>query len=238
MSSTRGRIRGVVPEQRRVSGPAKLLRGILAAVVAVGSAALAHTVAGHYAPHGLVILLALAVSIPVCVQLAGVQLSRRRLAAAVLSSQVVLHGLFALLPASAAVSSGLPQGLHSHHGTAVSHSSGGGSASAGPSSAGIEAYTVLQDPAHGIAAQTDTAMIAAHIIAAVSAYLLLRRGETLLHAVASRLGIAPVLVLLEAQSVPHAETNRIMPAIRVLITQDVWPGSGPRSLRGPPLLVK
>ncbi|GFZ77544.1 hypothetical protein [Nesterenkonia alkaliphila] len=225
-------------EQRRVAGPAKLIRGGLAALVAVGSAALAHTVAGHHAPHPLVILLALTFSIPVCVQLSAVLLSRLRLAAAVLSSQAALHGLFALFPATAAGDSGLPAGAHHHHGEPQIM----------PVREQVISYEVALPPGvleaaahstHSVAGQTDAAMIAAHLGAAVFAYALLRRGETLLQAIAGQLGIAPVWGLLAAQPAASTEPREILLSCAGPENgTDSWLGAGPRSLRGPPALVK
>lgn len=212
-------------EQRRVTGPAKLIRGLLAAVTAVGSAALAHTAAGQHAPHALVVLLALAVSIPVCVQLSGVALSRRRLAAAVLSSQAVLHGLFALLPATSVGRTGLAASAHGHHGDSA--------AAPGAENA------ITTAAAHMIAGQTDTTMIATHLLAAAFAFYLLRRGETLLHTIAERLSVGPVLILLSRQPVPPAPRRIPLPdhAAAQRPIYDMWPGEGPRTLRGPPVLA-
>lgn len=225
-------------EPRRVTGSAKLVRGALAALVAVGSAALAHTAGGHYAPHPLVILLTLAASIPVCVQLSAVLLSRLRLAAAVLSSQALLHGLFAVFPAPAAASSGLPAGAHGHHGGSPILSvpdPGVDYEFAVPSSV-VEAS---QHSAHSVAGQTDAAMIGAHLAAAVFAWCLLRRGETLLQAIAEQLSIAPVGRLLTAQPAARTEPRRIsLTCAEPENNGNTWLGAGPRSLRGPPTLVK
>lgn len=219
-----------------MSGSAQLIRGVLAALVAVGSAALAHAAAGHYSPHAIVILLTLTVSIPICVQLSGRLLSVRRLAAAVLSSQALLHGLFALFPATSAGNSGLPSGNHAHHGDPVT-GAGSGAASSALSPGAYEASPAAA--AQIIAGQTDTAMIAAHLLAAVFAFCLLRRGETLLHAIAEQLGIAPVLILLRPQPVPAAPHRiPVRGEVADQSAQDLWPGENPRTPRGPPMLVK
>ena len=235
-SSTRCRIVAVAADKRRASGSAQLFRGVLAALVAVGSAALAHTAAGHHSPHAMVIILTLIVSIPVCVQLSGRTLSVGRLAAAVLSSQALLHGLFALLPATSAGNSGLPSGAHAHHGDPGAGAGSGAASSAFSSSVhGASPFGA----GHIIAGQTDTAMIAAHLLAAVFAFSLLRRGETLLHAITERLGIAPVLILLRPQPVPAAPQRIPMRGkVSDQPLQDLWPGESPRTPRGPPMLVK
>ncbi|WP_150462283.1 hypothetical protein [Nesterenkonia ebinurensis] len=224
-------------DQRRIAGFAKLLRGALAALVAVGSAALGHTAAGHHAPHPLVVLLALCISIPVCVQLSGVMLSRMRLAAAVLSSQILLHGLFALFPASSTGHSALSADSSAHHGEPLIlpvREQGVSYEVAVPPSV-VEA---TQDSAHSVASQTDASMIAAHLVAAVFAYALLRGGETLLCGIAERLSITPVLILLRSQPAAHTAPRRITLTSPPENCQDAWPGAGPRSLRGPPALVK
>lgn len=223
-------------DKRRASGSAQLIRGVLAALVAVGSAALAHTAAGHHSPHAMVILLTLIVSIPICVQLADRILSIGRLAAAVLSSQALLHGLFALFPVTSAGNSGLPAGAHAHHGDPGT-GAGSGAASSALSPGAHE--VAPSDAAQIIAGQTDTAMTVAHLLAAVFAFCLLRRGETLLHAIAERLGIAPVLILLKPQPVPAAPQRIPMRGeVADQPAQNLWPGESPRSPRGPPMLVK
>lgn len=209
-------------DQHRVTGPAKLLRGALAALVATGSAAAAHTLAGHHSPHLVVLILSLAISIPVCVQLSGVALSRRRLAGAILTSQAVLHILFSLFPASRAQPSGLNPGLHHQH-------------SAAP---GVPSSPVGADSSHSLSAQTDSTMIAAHLLAAALAYFLLRRGETLLAAILDQLSITPVdLGWQPPQPIP--DTRRICLTSQTPENDgDLWAGSGPRTLRGPPVDVK
>ncbi|WP_460689667.1 hypothetical protein [Nesterenkonia suensis] len=97
----------------------RLARGSGASLISVGGAALAHVAAGHHAPHGVVVLLALAVSTPLGVALTSVRHSRVRLAAAVLLSHAMLHGLYALSPAhSTLLAAGELQ--TSTHGTDVS----------------------------------------------------------------------------------------------------------------------
>ncbi|WP_120003628.1 hypothetical protein [Nesterenkonia muleiensis] len=227
----------MAPEQRRITGSAKLIRGALAAMVAVGAAVLAHVAAGHQAPHAVVILLAVTVSVPLCVQLSGVTLSRARLVAAVLSSQAALHILFALFPASSAGSSGLVADSHTHHVEAALLPFGGTGAS-NELAVSPAVGEAVHSSVPGIAAQTGSSMLATHLMAAALAYLLLRRGEVLLHAIAKRLVITPVLILLERQPAPHSAPRRIAFSVRHPENEDdAWLGSGPRSLRGPPALV-
>lgn len=206
---------------RHVRGTARLLRGLLSGGLAVGFAAAAHTAAGHHAPHALVILLALAVSIPLCTALSGVRLSRGRLAAAVLSSQAVLHGLFELFPAQqAGGATGAAAGHagHSHH---VEHIA-------------VDLPADSADHLHGLSAGPDAGMAAAHLGAAVLTYALLRRGETLLAACGALLSLRPVLLLAAAVPLTDDRRARSLPARPLLHGADVWNGAGPRAVRGPP----
>lgn len=207
---------------RPVRGAARLLRGVLSAVAAVGFAAAAHTAAGHHAPHAVVILLALAVSIPLCAALSGVRLSRLRLAAAVLSSQAVLHGLFELFPAQQALRYGqIPaDAAHAHHGQPVLTAL----------SPGAEAHVHA-----GLASGPDAGMASAHLGAALLTYVMLRRGEVLLCALAELITLAPVLTLLSGIGpLTDDRSARRAPAASAAPRSDVWNGSGPRTLRGPP----
>ena len=199
-----------------VTGGMRAVRGALAAVLAVGSAALAHAAAGHHNPHWVVLVLTLAVSLPVCVALSAVKLSRVRLAAAVLISQGTLHGLFALFPAAAGASSLHEVGGHQH-----------------------EYQLIIGDSAeHGAAAGSSASisMTLSHLFAAAITYMLLRRGELVLAALTRLLSVRPVLLLLTDVS-PLAPTGPPRPAQGgIHIPADhVWLGAGAGTLRGPPL---
>lgn len=200
-----------------VTGAARTARGVLAAGLAVGSAALAHSVGGHHDPHWVVLLLTLAISVPVCVALSAVRLSRVRLAAAVLFTQGLLHGLFALFPAGGgAGSSGLREvgghhsGHHEHH------------------------LIVGETAAAGVGVASDATMTLSHLVAAAVSYMLLRRGEVILHALTGLLSIRPVLLLCEYGPAAPVRTPQPLP-VRPLPVWHVWISAGPRTLRGPPL---
>lgn len=204
-----------------VGAGAQILRGVLAAVIAVSSAVGAHIVAGHHGPHPMVLFLTLCVTVPVCVTLARVRLSRWRLGTAVLFSQGILHGLFALFPHTGDVS-GLStvQSSHTGHHHHVEH-------------------LVVADPAattvasHGVV--PDAGMTLAHLSAGVLTYVLLRRGEVLFEALVSLLGLRPVLTLVFRPLVVTGPRALLWaaswPARRF---SDLWPGQGPWTLRGPP----
>lgn len=220
-------------QRRQVRGSARLLRGLLSGGFAVGFAAAAHTAAGHHGPHLLVIVLALAVSIPLCTALSGVRLSRARLIAAVVSSQAVLHGLFELFPAQQAGAAGAGATIGAAHGH---------QAAQGPHVGHHAEQIVTELPAEtsdhlhsGLIAGPDAAMAAAHIGAAVLTYALLRRGETLLTALGAVLTLRPVLLLLVGV-VPLTDDRsaRRRPDWPARQGADVWNGAGPRTVRGPP----
>ncbi|RJN31742.1 hypothetical protein [Nesterenkonia natronophila] len=222
-------------DQRRLFAPAQLTRGALAALVGVGSAVLAHAAAGHHSPHFLVVILALVVSLPICVQLSGTLMSPGRLAGAVLGSQVVLHGLFALFPGPTLTSSGLARESHAHHGVTANASLQRAADSPDPA-------TLVETgggAAPSLAAQTETTMLLAHLVAALSALGLFCFGDALVRGMVDRIAIAPALMLLDldlSRNIPppsDADTAR-----RVENAPIAWLGSGPRTLRGPPSLVK
>ncbi|MCW1248613.1 hypothetical protein ODZ83_00075 [Acaricomes phytoseiuli] len=141
---------------------AKLIRGWAAAGFATLTAAASHTVGGGDFPIGAAFLLALAFSGLICVALAGRSVSLPRLIPAVAVSQVLFHGLFALL------------------GSAGSFSASGGQA------AGHHQMMAFPAPAAASMAQSGSAaapgfavpaMFLAHLIAAVVTIWALRRGE-------------------------------------------------------------
>ncbi|MGX5357045.1 hypothetical protein [Kocuria sp. KH4] len=139
----------------------RLVRGWAGAGLATSAAAASHTVAGGQPPPALLLLLSLALSGPLCMALAGRALSRTALALSVLLSQSLFHALFAAAGTVGAVTDA------SHHGAA-----------------GTGAALVLQaasPPGHG-----GPVMPAAHVLAALAGYALMRHGEV------------AVLVLLEA----------------------------------------
>jgi len=210
------------PSARPVTGPARITRGLLAATLAIGSAAISHSAAGHHGPHWIVLVLALAISLPVCSALSSVRLSRIRLGAAVGFSQVVLHGLFALFPASGAASGvvvdsvGTGRGVHDH------------------------AVTVSAAAHTGTVAQVlpDAPMILAHALAAVFTFAVIRRGEVLLHALVSLMFLRPAFILfLRPVSLTGPRAIMAHDSFDTVILRDLWTGAGAQTLRGPPVLA-
>lgn len=212
----------------RLSGPRRLARGTLASGAAVGSAAAAHFAAGHQGPHALVVVLALAVSLPLCTALAGVRLGRARLTVSVLVSQAVLHALFSALPASAAgrLASVSPHSGHGGHGEAAMLPGTPGIAAPGPE------QTLLVVSSGGT---LDVGMLGAHLGAAALTIALLHRGETLLRAFADLLALGPVrLLMTPREALFGVRRARPIPPRVVRTLEDLWAGRGPRTLRGPP----
>lgn len=197
---------------RPPSPPLRLARGSGVALVSVGGAALAHVAAGHQAPHWVVVLLALAVSIPLGVALTSIRHRRVRLAAAVVVCQAVLHGLYALFPAQ----------------------SGGW----GPSALLLEGELGMgPHGAHG-SVLPDPPMAAAHLLAALITYALLRRGEILLSSLRELLDVSLVLLLvLAAPLIPVSPVRRMPLGLDRDHLSDQWSGRSSRTLRGPPVLA-
>ncbi len=67
---------------------------------------------------------------------------------------------------------------------------------------------------------------------------MLRRGEVLLCALAELITLAPVLTLLSGIGpLTDDRSARRAPAASAAPRSDVWNGSGPRTLRGPPASI-
>lgn len=179
-------------------------------------------------PHGIVLLLALALSVPVCAVLSSVRLSRGRLGAAVLFSQAILHGLFALFPANWASSGAVVAGSHAGHGA---HAGG---------QAGVHATTAIEATQPGTVAAVlpDAPMMLAHVLAGIFTYAVLRRGELVLEALSGLLSLRPIVLLLR-RPVLLAGPCRIRAhrSFTTTVLRDLWLGGGAQTLRGPPLLV-
>lgn len=191
-------------------------------------------------PHWIVIVLAFAVSLPVCASLSGVRLSRARLGVAVVFSQAVLHSLFALLPAAGASASttvsrgsassdALSSGAVSSD--AVAHAGHAAHDHAVVITAAAQASTVTQ-------VLPDAPMIFAHVLAALFTFAVIRRGELILHALSGLLLLRPALRLfLRPVSLAGPRAIRAHDSFTTVILRDLWCGRGAQTLRGPPVLV-
>lgn len=136
----------------------RLARGWAAAAAATALAGASHVIGGGAIPNPLIALFSLAISGVVCTALAGKVLSLWRLGTAVLLSQGLFHGLFALAGCVPSASGG-----------ASSVSMVGGHAGHGGQLVIDSTVTSL---GHG-----GNSMLIAHAIAAVVTTILLRRGE-------------------------------------------------------------
>lgn len=92
----------------------QLSRASVAAAFAVVTAAVSHTVAGGAAPSVIAVTLSFLVATIVSIPLVGKSASLVRIGITVFVGQMVLHGLYAMFPASAAVSSTASVGMHDH----------------------------------------------------------------------------------------------------------------------------
>ncbi|GAB3186698.1 hypothetical protein [Nesterenkonia suensis] len=227
-----------------VSGAQRLTRGCLASSAAVGSAVAAHAAAGHHAPHLLVVVLALVISLPLCTALAALRFSRLRLAGSVLSSQAVLHGLFSFLPASAAAPIPGAAAPDTHAGHAAGQTAGQTAAPLSTAVPGGPAETVAGAPESAVLGISvfggvfDLGMTLSHLAAAALTVVVLRRGELLLQAVADLLSLRPArLLLAPREALFGARAARPVAARFVPVVDDLWVGHGPRTVRGPPVFA-
>lgn len=215
----------VVPSPRAVVGGARVSRGLVTAVLSVGSAAVSHTVAGHQGPHWVVLLLALAIAVPVCSALSSVRLSRARLGGAVMFSQAVFHGLFALFPAAGNLTHAAVHSDAAAHAGHAAHDHGITVTAAAQTSAVADVWP-------------DAPMAFAHLLAGVFTFAVFRRGELLLHALGALLMLTPVLMLfLRPVILTGPRAIRAHDSFSTIILQDLWLGGGAQTLRGPPVLM-
>jgi hypothetical protein len=152
----------------------------------------------------------LVVAFAVSMQLAGKAMSRWRLGSAVVVAQVLFHAMFALGPGASVVASGA--GLHASH---------------QPSSLIVGSAGVPATHGH-----LTPSMLAAHAVAAIGTYVLLRRADALValirraaHALAARLTITRPRLVARAQLITRR--GRVPVSSRI--------ARSPHGLRGPPL---
>ncbi|MDO5633793.1 MAG: hypothetical protein Q4G34_02810 [Micrococcus sp.] len=232
-----------VPASSRVNGPARLVRGWLAAALITGLAGVSHAlVAGaDHAPSVLVWLFATVLAAPVCTAFAGRLLSLPRLLAAVLAGQAIFHALYAAAPLSAGhATAALPTafgatpgtlgGAALHHAGHVGHA---GHAVPGP---GELAGVVLPAAELHHASGLSPAMLLAHLGAALLAAAVLHGGERLAVQIAQRaLDGWIALRLLRWRPEAPLLTVRVTPAEpRALASVALSAGPGDR---GPPVLT-
>lgn len=137
---------------------ARIARGTTAAVVSTFVAVFFHGLAGGPVPAPVGLIACVVFSALVCTPLAGVALSRARLAAAVTLSQLLFHFLFLLFAGTANVGAGGGStGGHVHGSDAIA----------------AQLATLSAAPAH----LHDSPMWFSHALAAVVTFAVLRYGE-------------------------------------------------------------
>lgn len=231
---------------RRLSAPAQTLRALTLAVVASGSATLAHAAGGGHLVSGGAVLAATALLAGAALPFVRGALTLRRAAVLLSLLQVaahVVHSLAALAGHASAVTTPTGHAAHgSHWASAAVSPSAGATASGMPLSAGLHT-----DHAPGLAGLLPSpTMLLAHLTAALLVGLLLARGEqswrvtrTLLAAslervVARLVGAAlaawaGIRLVATGGSAPQPDRGDRAPAT------DVWQALTP-ARRGPPLL--
>lgn len=200
-------------------------RGVLVAVVAVFIASFAHSAAGHHPPLFLT-LLAVVLSLPVCVAMAGVRLSRWRIAVGVLVAQGLLHLLFSPFGGHGGgefevTESTVPGHGHQHHGAGA-----------------IELPDVAVVGGHG--GSGGPSMVLAHLIAAAVTFLFLCHAEAVHEALRHIITLRPVVLLVidgPVLLVPERARPTGPVVVRPGVRSATWLGCGPRTLRGPPTLA-
>lgn len=207
---------------------ARFARGWAAAGFATFVAAFSHTLAGGGHPPLFAIALALAFSGIACVWLAGRSLSRLRLIVSVAISQLLYHGIFALVGQdSAAVSAATPAQGHNHATMIFSPL---------PSalSSGLAEGSVPPP--------FDAPMIAAHGLAGVLTVAAILFGDRLLTVIAGcatlGLGWLRRLAVLRRMSLRHrpdVATSILARVSRVQAPRDLSVLLGGLRHRGPPL---
>ena len=231
---------GSMPASR---SPLRLLRGGVAASIAMAVALGGHLAAGAAMPCWLGILVPWWLAVAVSTLLAGTRFSLTRMGIAVLSSQALFHGLFSAgTPGDPGLALVDPPGSHLGHGAAH----GGGHGAGAAAGLGHEAHgggdgiaAVADHAAHG--SHSDLRMLVLHLLAALVTTVLLQHGESVLMRCA-RLALAvlqvlahPPLLLLIRLLVPERPSRPVPPvpslrhARRAVLT--------PQQRRGPPMVL-
>lgn len=136
---------------------ARIARGTTAAVVATFVAVFFHSAVGGPVPAFAGLVACVVFSALVCIPLAGVTLSRTRLAAAVTLSQLLFHFLFLLFAGTARTGGGGSGSNHTHGADAVA----------------AQLATLNAAPVH----VHDSPMWFSHALAAAVTFVVLRHGE-------------------------------------------------------------
>lgn len=146
------------------SRSARIVRGSVAALISTFLAAFSHVVAGGGGPGAVGLTLALTFSVLVCIALTGKTLSRLRLGLAVILSQLMFHALFTV---GGTISP--PAALSGPHVMSAMHGMDHGLAALLATTGNLSATSPM--------APLLSWMFLAHVLAAVSTIVVLRRGE-------------------------------------------------------------
>ena len=163
----------------------RLARGSVLAVFAVAVAAASHTIAGGAQPSLMALALALAFAVPLCAVLMAPRVSLVRTGLAIVASQLIFHGLFAVLGGDSVVSMSGPM---AHHGGSLA----------------LTAST----PA---STHDATSMVIGHAIAAVITIALIRHGELAALALVRLLLASVTTVLAVLRAVPPMVRRPLTP---------------------------
>lgn len=198
----------------------RVLRGSVAAAFSTFVALFSHVVGGGAAPGAVGIVVPLALSVLVCIPLAGRRLTLWRIALSVAVSQFLFHTLFVLGSASRVTGSGPGSGTgHTGHG----HT-------------GAVELSVSAASGHA-SGHTSVSMWGAHALAAITTIAVLRHGDALLSRLADvALVVTHALAGLLAVLVPAVFVRPAAAVVTSLVhplVQRVTLGSASR--RGPPL---
>ena len=217
--------------------PLRLIRGGTAATLATLLALGGHLVGGGAMPSWLGVALPWWLSVTVCTVLAGARFTLARMGAAVLSSQMLFHGLFvAGTPGDPGITLVAPPGSHLGHGQhihdAPSHTVG----HTGHGADGMAA--AAQHTLHG--GHCDLKMLLWHLVAGIVTTVLLHRGEGILLRCAGLVGA--VLAVLarppRGLSLPPlplpGPTRPVLPSTPVRHLRRAV--LDPRMQRGPPVI--
>lgn len=217
----------------------RALRGSLAAAFATFVALTSHVIAGGSLPTMMGLIVPLALSVLVCVLLAGRQLSLWRLSVSVGISQALFHLLFMVFtPMSTPMgaptaSSAAANNALAHHG--LHHAGHSGSMGQMTSPAQMASMDSMTGAGTAMHAHTSAPMLMAHIVAAIITIAMIYWSESLPSALAefARLIIrALVPALAVARSIPDGP--RSQPTITEVVPRALGVLRSPVLRRGLP----
>jgi len=197
----------------RAARATRARRGVAAAAFATFAASVTHSTAQGEAAPLLGIVLAFALSAPVCVALAGRALSWLRLSVAVIVSQAGFHTLLGVGVGAATSTPLTPVGVHALHAAALA-----------PSGA---------MPGHALFAHADPWMWTAHALAAAVTIVVFGKGEETLRAVLRF--VADRLLVWRAVALPAPQRAPRIPRLGRLLADPGFVLLSVVQRRGPPL---